>query len=398
MKGAIKIVSLNLAIPILLAALLLSCASTPRDKGKNEVALKSECDALFLKAQEALDLGHFSEAIHSYVSVLAIARGREDGALDEAAAQAESRLSAIGASLSIEATPEWLDARGNQLSGDSARPSSPGSPSPAVYLSINYGSAKAPVADAPIRFAFTSNGGSLLPLASTDAYGRANTSVASIDRGEEEAVIRAYPEFSSRGYTFAFPSVFRDFIYLPSASTAALALLVDCEEAGLPLSNRESLDLLSSALAPLGLDFLPLDEESFNEPIRRALAGDSRSAGELCALASPGSRPAAYLFVLGLSLSKASQLEYGGKKLNIFSAKAAISLRILRSDGGQVYALPPLRLEDGQGGTAEKAIRDALAKANAALALEIPKRLGEIGSALGGGPIAGGRGRPLISK
>ena len=337
MKGAIKIVSLNLAIPILLAALLLSCASTPRDKGKNEVALKSECDALFLKAQEALDLGHFSEAIHSYVSVLAIARGREDGALDEAAAQAESRLSAIGASLSIEATPEWLDARGNQLSGDSARPSSPGSPSPAVYLSINYGSAKAPVADAPIRFAFTSNGGSLLPLASTDAYGRANTSVASIDRGEERRPSYALiPNISSRGYTFAFPSVFRDFIYLPSASTAALALLVDCEEAGLPLSNRESLDLLSSALAPLGLDFLPLDEESFNEPIRRALAGDSRSAGELCALASPGSRPAAYLFVLGLSLSKASQLEYGGKKTEY-----------LQREGRHIPPYPPLRWRPG---------------------------------------------------
>lgn len=337
-------------------------------------AAESEASTLMEKARAAIDSNHLAEAIGSYVSVIAIHEESPAPATRALADAAASELARIGSRLSIEPGSEWVDAKGGQLAGASRGVGKDGSLSPSVYLYENFGAGKSPVADAPIYFEFARNSGSVVALVSTDAYGKANTTIARLDEPGKEALVRAYPLFRARGKAYAFKSVFRDFSYLPPANIARIIALESSEFGA--SDNPQIVDALSQGLRPLGLQFVPYNGKLAQDSFRRAFGGDRAALSSFGAVAE---EPYA-AFVL-VEVSPVRQMELNGKKYNIFTAEVAATFRLVRADGTIVYALPLDRLK-GQGGTPEAAAQDALRRAREALAPELERRLPAIKAAL----------------
>ena len=346
----------------------------PAVKAAGPSAAETEASSLMDKARAAIDSNHLAEGIRSYVSVIAIHEESPSPATKALADAAASELARIGARLSIEPGSEWVDAKGGQLAGASRAVGKEGALSPSVYLYENFGAGKSPVADAPIYFEFARNSGSVVSLVTTDAYGKANTTIARLDEPGKEALVRAYPLFRARGRTYAFKSVFRDFSFLPPANVARIVALETGEFGA--TDNPQVVDALASVLKPLGLQFVPYNGKLAQDSFRRAFGGDRAALSSFGAVAE---EPYA-AFVL-VEVSPTRQMELNGKKYNIFTAEAAATFRLVRSDGTIVFALPLDRLK-GQGGTPEAAVQDALRRAREALSPELEKRLPAIKAAL----------------
>ena len=74
--------------------------------------------------------------------------------------------------------------------------------------------------DASLVFEFSANSGSLTAFVTTDSYGMANTNVTKVLDAAKPAIIRAYPLFKSRGYSYAFSGVSRDRLELRPGDAA----------------------------------------------------------------------------------------------------------------------------------------------------------------------------------
>ncbi len=340
----------------------------------NSASAEAEAGAFLAKAREAEDSQHLAEAIRSYVAAIAIFEESPLPATRAIADKAASALQKIGQRLSIEPAGEWLDARGSQISASTRNLGKGRSPFPSVYLFENFGAGKSPVADAPIFFEFVKNSGSLLPLVSTDAYGKSNTTIARIDEPGKEAVIRAYPLFRVRGKSYAFRSVFRDFSYLPPAPVARVFALETT-----PLGardNPQSVDAVATALKPLGLAILPFNGKLAPEAFMRAFGGDTSSLATLGA-----SIEAPYTAFVLVEAREPRQMELNGVKYNIFTSAVDASFRLVRAEGTIVFALPLSGLK-GQGGTPEAALQDGLKRGREAIIAELQKELGALRTAI----------------
>jgi len=349
-----------------LLAACLAVASLAAARG----APVEEMGAYLSKAQDAAESNHLAEAIRSYVAVLAMAEDTPSAASSALAEEAASRLAQIGTRLSLEPSGEWLDSKGAQVAGNSRKLGKEGGLSPSVYLFENFGSGKSPVGDAPISFSFAANSGSLIATVTTDAYGKANTTVAKLDEPGESAVIRAYPVFRARGKSYAFQSVYRDFSYLPPANVVKVVALErsDLGPNGAPGSG----DAVAAALKEAGLEGQILDAQLAPGDFRLAYGGDAKALGALGV--GPSSPYAAFCLV---EVAPARQLELNGKKYNIFTAAASINVRIVRADGSALYSLPIDGVK-GQGGTGEAAVSDAYRRARGALSSQLERRIGEL--------------------
>ncbi len=373
-------------LPILTAATILAlagCVSAPPAPVSSPVppgtapsaSSRSDEQRRLLEAgRAALDSNHTAEAVRSYVTVLVLAR--EDGSAETArlGAQAESELERIGNRLSLEPGDGWLSPEGSQTAGAARSVGKEGGLQPSVFLFENFGTAKSPVADAPIRFEFLRGGGVLTASVSTDVYGRANAILSRLDSPSAGAVIRAYPAFTVRGFTYTFRTVLRDFSYLPPSNVAKVVALERGPEGA--VQNPQVLDSVAAVLKGAGMDPSPLDGKLLGAGFDRAFGGDPAAVRSLAASAG-----ASYLAFVVSESSPARQMEYGGKKYNIFTSDCKTTIRILRDDGTLVFALPldPIR---GQGGTATGAVSDAFLKAREALTAELNRRIGEIRKAL----------------
>lgn len=326
------------------------------------------------KAQDAADSNHLAQAIRSYVTVLALAEESPSPEAKAKADEASAELARIGTRLTLEPAAEWVDSKGAQIAGSSRSLGKEGGLSPAVYLFESFGTGKSPVADAPIFFQFVKNAGSLVAFVATDAYGKANTTVARLDEPGSDAVIRAFPVFKARGKSFAFQSVFRDFAYLPPANVARV-LALESSELGLS-DNPRTVDPVARALKQTGLQILPLNAKLAEEIFRKAYAGDTKA---LTGLGVDASSPYA-AFVL-VEVAPARQMELNGKKYNIYTAATTLSFRLVRCDGTIVFSMP-LDSIKGQGGTRDAAIADAYRRAGEAVGLELQKRIQELRAAL----------------
>jgi len=334
----------------------------------------AEADSLLAKARDAVDSNHLAEAIRAYISVIAISEESPGAETKERAGAAAAELAKIGTRLSIEPSGEWMDSKGTQIASATRSLGKPGAIYPAVYLFESFGSGKAPVADAPIFFEFAKNSGSLVSLVTTDAYGKANTTIARLDEPGKDAVVRAYPLFRSRGKAYAFKSVFRDFSYLPPANVAQV-LALESSELGAS-ENPQVVDRVIGALKPLGIQMLPVNAKLDLDRFRKAFSGDR------AALAALGARAESPYTVFALvEISEIRQQELNGKKFNIFTSWAAATLRIVRQDGTVVLAIPMDRVK-GQGGSREAAVADGYRVARDALVSAIQDRLPAIKEAL----------------
>jgi hypothetical protein len=359
-----------LFICLLLAASGLAAAPAA---GSSSPAV-AEMSAYLAKAQEAADSNHLSEAIRSYVTVLALA---EESPSTEAKAKADAaaaQLVRIGTRLTLEPAGEWVDAKGNQVAGSSRSLGKEGSLSPAIYLFESFGSGKSPVADAPVFFQFVKNSGSLVSFVTTDAYGKANTTVSKLAEPGKDAVVRAFPVFKARGKAYAFQTVFRDFAYLPPANVVKV-LALESSELGVS-DNPRTVDAVAAVLKQTGFQIVPYNAKLAADDFRKAYAGQAKA---LASLGIDANSPYATLVLV--EVAPARQMTLNGKTYNIFTAAATLNFRLVRADGSIVYTLPFDGIK-GQGGTKEAAVADAFKRAGDALGPELQKRLPNIQDSL----------------
>jgi hypothetical protein len=353
-----------LAFSLILAVASVAAAPSPLE----------EMSSYLAKAQDAADSNHLSEAIRSYVTVLALAEESPSTDASAKAKEASAQLAQIGTRLSLEPSGEWLDPKGAQVAGDARKLGKEGGLSPAVYLFESFGTGKSPVGDAPIYFSFTTNSGALVSFVTTDAYGKANTTVAKLEEPGKNAVIRAYPVFKARGKSYAFQSVFRDFAYLPPANVVKV-LSLESSELG-PSDTPGTVDAVATVLKEAGLESQPFNAKLAPEAFRKAYGGDVKALGSLGV--NSASPYAAFVLV---EVAPARQMELNGKKYNIFTAAASVNFRLVRTDGSIVYSLPIDGVK-GQGGNKEAAVSDAYKRARNVLDPQLRRRLDEIRDAL----------------
>lgn len=332
----------------------------------------TEMDSLLSKASDAADSNHLSEAIRAYVSVIAIYEGSPSPDAKAKAEKAAAELARIGGRLTLEPSGEWMDTKGAQVASSTRGAGKEGSLNPSVYLFESFGAGKSPVPDASIYFDFAKNSGSLVQLVTTDAYGKANTTIAKIAEPGKEAVVRAYPLFRARGKAYAFKSVFRDFVYLPPANVARVMAL-ETSELG-QSDNPQVVDATIAVLKPAGLQLAPFNGKLAPEAFRQAFGGDTK------ALASLGAEAPYTAFIL-VETADLRQMELNGKKYNIYTAMAKATFRLVRADGTVVFGLP-LDAIKGQGGTREAAVADGYKRAREALVPAIQDSLPKIKEAL----------------
>jgi hypothetical protein len=306
---------------------------------------------LIAKARSSIDSNHLAEGIKYYISALVKAtnankRSRAD--------ELTGTLNAIGTRLTVEPHESWLEADGSQKNASSREASRGEGLMPAVYLYESYSYAKSAVPDAFIRFEFISNEGKLNASVATDAKGLANTGITQINAPGKDAVVRAYPVFTSDGYSFAFKTVFRDFSFVAPPNLALVAVLE--KTPGGESANSRVLDSVASSLKPFGVEVVPFNGVLAPARFNAAFAGD-RTALQTMA----GSVKAGYFALVHVDVAAPSRMEYGGTVYNIFIASAKATLRIVRADGTVVFAEAKDGVR-GQGGTEQAAIDDCLVK------------------------------------
>ena len=334
----------------------------------------SEMNDYLAKAQDAIDANHLAEAIRSYIAVLALAEDNPSADAMAKTATAEAELAKIGTRLSLEPASAWVDSKGSQISGDARSLGKDGALQPSVYLFENFGTGKSPVGDAPIYFEFTTNSGSLLSFVTTDAYGKANTTVAKLDEPGKEAVIRAYPVFKSRGKTYSFQSAARDFAYLPPASVVRVLAL---ESSPYGVSDTPgTVDAIASVLKDTGFEVLPFNAKLAAIDFQKAYDGDAKALSSLGVDAT--SPYAAFVIV---EVAEARQMELNGKKYNIFTSGVNVSFRLVRLGDSIVYSMSLDGIK-GQGASEEAAVADAYRRARNAIGPALQKKMDELTIAL----------------
>ncbi len=338
----------------------------------NDAAALADMDALLSSAREAADSNHLSEAIRGYISVIAIYEEAPSAARKAKAEVAAAELAKIGGRLSLEPSNEWMDPAGTQLAALTRGVGKDKALNPSVYLFESFGMGKSPVPDAPIYFEFVKNSGSMVQMVTTDAYGKANTTVARIDSPGAEAVVRAYPLFRARGKIYAFKSVFRDFAYLPPSNVAKVAAL-ETSELG-ATDNPQVVDTVIASLKTAGLQLSPYNGKLAPETFILAFGGDAQAFADFGAGAS-------YTAFALVEAADIRQTELNGVKYNIFTTMTKVTFRLVRSDGTVVYTLP-LDSIKGQGGTREAAVSDGYKRARDALGPAIQRDLAAIRNAL----------------
>lgn len=329
--------------------------------------IDAEIDELVAKARASIDANHLAEGIKFYISAL----GRATKASKKSRAdELTGTLNTIGTRLTVEPHESWLLPDGSQRAGDSRNAAHGTGLMPAVYLYESYGYAKSPVPDAFIRFEFAQNDGTLTASVTTDSKGLANTSITALAAPGKDAVIRAYPIFTSEGYSFAFKNVFRDFGYAAPPNIALVAALEKTPAGDSP--NPRVLDAVATSLKPLGVDVVPYNGVLAATRFRAAFDGDSSALAALS-----GSAKAGYFALVYVEVGAPSRMEYAGKVYNIFTVTAKATIRIVRADGTVVFAESKDGIR-GQGGSDQASIDDCLVKARDELSAIISGRSADI--------------------
>jgi hypothetical protein len=371
-----------LLLAALLAFLPAGCQSTASDPGpasaspgqKDPAALMNE----YLAAgRQKIDEGSVVEGARQLVAVLAELEKLQAPSAPavEAAEQAQADLTRLAAALSLDSGVEWLDANKNQLSGSTIDVGSPGAMQPSVILSYNMGRGRTLVAGAPITFEFTRGGGALTGFVSTNEYGQATCSVASLDTQAGESVIRASLAVTVNGYTWRPQGLVRDFLFVPPARRATI-LAMERHPQGTsqpPLI----LDPVYNALKGVAFDFSHYDGVLMGEAFARVFSGDPKAIQALGV-----QKEVSYLVMVLNDCAAVNQVVIDGKTYNIYRSRTTATTRIIRVADGKILYSAAVQSVQGQGGDAAKAIQDGLRKAAAEMADRLTKDLAEISAAL----------------
>jgi hypothetical protein len=328
-----------------------STPSPTTGQGTADSSPNTEIEALVSKAKESIEANRLSEGLQFYISAL--------GRASKAGMKARTDeligiLNAAGTRLTIEPHESWIAEDGSQRAGNVRSAARGEGLMPTVYLYESYGFGKSVVQDAMIRFEFVNNDGKLNATVRTDAKGMANTTITAVASPGKDATIRAYPVFSSEGYTYALKTVFRDFSYL-APPNIALVMALERTPAGFN-ENPRVLDAISSALKPLGVQTISYNGVMAPERFMAAFSGDSKELASFAGSVSTG-----YFALLFVEVGTPAQMQLQGKLYNIFTATSKATLRIVRADGTIVFAEARDGIR-GQGGSDQAAVDDSLVK------------------------------------
>jgi len=296
---------------------------------------------------------------------------------DEIAALAETELGKLGAALSLEAGPEWLDERNNQRTAGTLDVGTPKALQPSVILTYNLGRGRSLVAGAPVTFAFERGGGTLTASVNTNELGQATCSLGRFDDVAREQVVRAAVEYRVDGFVYRFEGVMRDFAYAPPGTRA---IIVALERTPVAVGQPPAvLDAVFNALRGVDLDFAHFDGALAPREFQKLFAGDRT------AIAALGlGEDVAYLVTVLNECATATQIVLQGKAMNLWKAPTPATIRLIRAMDGKIL-FSATADTGGQGGTAEKAAADGLSAAASAIAQAVSGRLSEIEAALAGG-------------
>jgi hypothetical protein len=320
--------------------------------------------------------GAVAEGARQLVTVLAERRksGVAGADADEIASLAETELSKLGAALSLEAGPEWLDEANNQRTGSTLDVGTPKTLQPSVILTFNMGRGRSLVAAAPIVFGFQRGGGTLTAAVNTNELGQATCSLGRFDSTASEQVIRAAVEYRVEGFIWRFEGVMKDFAYAPPGRKAVI-LALERTSSGV-VQPPVIIDAVFNALKNVDLDFSHYDGALAPDRFLKLFAGDP---GAIKALKLEGDT--AYLVTVLNDCTQAKQVVLDGKVYNIWKAPASATIRLIRAADGKIMFSGTTDAA-GQGGTAAKAASDGLAATASAMAKMLAGRLTEIETAL----------------
>ena len=192
----------TLSLFLFAAALCAAPSSAPPAAG-SPVA---EMGAYLSKAQDAADSNHLAEAIRSYVPCSPSPRRAPRPTPRPRLTRPRPQLARIGTRLSLEPASEWLDAKGTQMAGRREEPRQGQRP---LARRVPLRELRDGQVARRRRSDLSSNSQELAAPSSsfvtTDAYGKANTTVAKLDEPGKDAVIRAYPRLQVPGKMLRVP-------------------------------------------------------------------------------------------------------------------------------------------------------------------------------------------------
>jgi hypothetical protein len=375
-------------LSVLFTLLLASCTTAPAPEaaagGAQEAGggkqLAQRMKEYLENGLHKLDQGAIAEGIAQLVAVLAEHAGaaQKDAAAEDLKRRAETELAKIRAGLALETGTEWLDANKNQLTASSVNVGGDKTLNPSVILTLNYGGAgKAVVTGAPILFEFVKGGGVLTAFVNTNDYGQANCNLASLDSPNSENIIRAALAYKTKGFTYAFEGVTKDFVYAPPARKATILVM---ERAGSKAAEDPViLDAVFNKLKGVTFDFSQYNGKLLGEEFLTVFGGDPKAIRKMGL-----EKEVSYLVMVLNDGYNVSQVELQGKKYNIWKSQTTATTRVIRVADGKILYSGTVQAVPGQGGSVEKAVLDGFRSAAASMADKIGQDLAEIERVLAG--------------
>lgn len=377
-----------------LAASLISCATaesnltrpvkgnkvaTPQTK-ENESENTYKIKQLLENGLKYLDEGSISDGIRQLVAVLAEGAriSNPDDDIKSLLNEAETTLAKIGASITMEASNEWLDENKNQISSHTINIGTKKALQPSIILIYNMGNAgKTIIQGAPVFFNFVKGSGLLTSFVNTNDYGQANCSIARIDNKNTENIIRAQLIYKIKGYIYKFAHVKQDFVFTPPTRKATI-LVLEKSKNGIS-NNPVILDSVYNSLKGVAFNFSQYNGVLLKGKFMQVFGGDPKAIKEMGL-----KKDVSYIVIALNDCYYTAQIILNGKKYNIFKSRTNSTTRIIRVSDGKVMYSASVQGVSGQGGNTEKSILDSLRKSSRAMADKLKKDLPEIKSALYG--------------
>jgi len=331
--------------------------------------------------KDKIEYGSVSEGIKQLVSVLA-EQAALASASDEAvriAKEAEAELTKIKATLSMEVEPTlWMDKSMNQRAGTTIDLT----PQPSIILTINTGLGRSLIANAPIFFKFIKGNGILSGIVNTNDYGQANCKIVRFDNPKEENIIRASLMYKEKGFSYEFEGLLRDFIYAPPTRNATI-LVLERSEIGFAQDPRLS-DVVFNSVKDIDFEFTMYNGNLASNNFMKVFSGDKSAIAKLGL-----EEGVSYLIVVFADCYQVSQMEFEGKKYNMYLSEGNTTARVIRTvDGKVMYDKKIVRdhahSKNGQGASKEKAIKNVMDLAADEMADLLKKDKSEIDRALTG--------------
>ena len=339
-------------------------------QSEEQIPLK-QTEEKYKKAQNAISQGDIAEGIFSMVSLLGELKNIPQNS-DSPAAQLKKRvldtISEIENKLSFEVHEKWKNKSGEQIEVLTTSIGGPDAYNPSLMLTMNTGGGRSVVSGIPIQFSFNKGNGVLNATVTTDEYGNANTSILKFDDSSKKQVITAIPVVSRNGYSYTFSAVTKDFVYVPPERT--MTLLGMDRSVEITYSNQALVGEINDLLKTADVDFAAYDGELLGEKADKIFGGEPEAVNEIANITG-----ANYLGILMTECYDVNQLEYGGKKYDIYKSLSRIIFRILDVSNGSILYSASVDEVSGQGGRPEMAVRQGVSKAGDELMKKLDSEL-----------------------